>query len=61
MAYTILLNSKVVFGFVLQFAFPQIFMQGVHNIWEVVGIVLCASGVVSYVLIGYRLEKVSSN
>ena len=61
MAYTILLNSKVVFGFVLQFAFPQIFMQGVHNIWEVVGIVLCASGVVSYVVIGYRLEKVSSD
>ena len=60
MVYTILLNSKVVFGFVLQFAFPQIFLQSVHNIWEYAGIVLCVIGVVSYVLIDFKIKQVSS-
>ena len=60
MVFTILLNSKVVFGFVLQFAFPQLFIQSVQNIWEFVGIIFCVLGVVSYVLINLRMEKVSS-
>ena len=60
MVFTILLNSKVVFGFFLQLAFPHIFIQSVQNIWECVGIVLCVLGVVSYVLINLRMEKVSS-
>ena len=60
MVYTILLNSKVVFGFVLQFAFPQIFIQSVHNIWEYAGIVLCVLGVVSYVLIDIKIKQVST-
>ena len=60
MIYSILLSSKVVFSFILQFAFPQVFIQSVQNIWEVVGIVLCVLGVVSYVIINFRIEQVSS-
>ena len=60
MVFTILLNIKVVFGFVLQFAFPQIFIQSVHNIWGFVGIALCVLGVVAYVIISIRIEKVSN-
>ena len=60
MIFSILLNSKVVFSFILQFAFPQIFIQGDHNVWEFVGIVLCVLGVVLYVVINFRLEKQSS-
>ena len=57
--YTILHNSKVVFGFALQFAFPQLFIPSVYNIWEFAGIVFCILGVVSYVVFSFRLEKVS--
>ena len=60
MVFTILLNSRVVFGFVIQLAFPQIFLQSVNNIWELIGIVLCVLGVVSYVVINFRMEKVSN-
>ena len=61
MVFTILLNSRVVFGFVVQLAFPQIFIQSVNNIWELIGIVLCVLGVVSYVVINFRMEKVSND
>ena len=60
LVFTILLNSRVVFGFVIQLAFPQIFLQSVNNIWEFIGIVLCVLGVVSYVVINFRMEKVSN-
>ena len=59
MVFTILLNSKVVFGFVLELAFPQIFIQSVHNIWEFLGIALCVLGVISYMVINFRIEKLS--
>ena len=59
MIFSILLNSKVVFSFILQFAFPKIFIQGDHNVWEFVGILLCVLGVVLYVVINFRLEKQS--
>ena len=60
LVFTILLNLRVVFGFVIQLAFPHIFIQSVQNIWEFIGIVLCVLGVVSYVVINLRMEKVSS-
>ena len=60
LVFTILLNSRVVFGFVIQLAFPQIFLQSVYNIWEFIGIVLRVLGVVSYVVINFRIEKVSN-
>ena len=60
MIFSILLNSKVVFSFILQLVFPHIFIQGVHNIWEFVGVMLCVLGIVSYVVINYRLEQHSS-
>ena len=59
LVFTILLNLRVVFGFVLQLVFPHIFIQSVQNIWEFVGIVLCLLGVVSYVMINFKIEKVS--
>ena len=59
MVCTILLNSKVVFGYVLELAFPHIFIQSVHNILEFVGIALCVLGVVSYMVINFRIEKLS--
>ena len=57
--YTILLNSKVVFGFVLEIAFPHVFIQSVHNILEFVGIALCVLGMVLYMVINFRMEKLS--
>ena len=55
--FSILLNSKVVFSFILQFTFPQVFMQSVPNIWEFLGVLLCVLGAVSYVLINFRIEQ----
>ena len=60
MISTIVLNIAVVFGFVLQLSFPQIFIQSVHNSWEFVGIALCVLGVISYVVIDIKIQQVSS-
>ena len=60
MIFSILLNSKVVFSFILQFALPHIFIQGVQNIWEFAGVTLCVLGLVSYVLINFKIEQHTS-
>ena len=55
--YSILQNSVVLFGFIAQFSFPDLFITGNSNTMEVIGAVIVAVGIIGYVLVDQRIKS----
>ena len=60
-ATSLISSTTLVFGFILQYCFPGIFLTGNRNAAEVVGAVLVASGAILSTLLNVRVKQVKQS